>query len=138
MSLVLDASVTLSWCFDDERTEHSLAVLDMISESHAWTPSLWRYEIANGMVIAQRRQRIDETYRDGFFAKLSALDIRRDEEADAHIWSETTVLASTHKLSIYDAAYLELARRRRLPLATMDRDLAKAAMREDVKILGME
>lgn len=137
MTLVLDASMTLSWCFEDERTPASLAVLEQVSESHAWTPSLWRYEVANGLAMAQRRKRIDETYREHIFAKFSALDIRRDDDADLRLWNETVSLANTHRLSVYDAAYLELATRRRLPLATMDSDLAKAAMKEGVRILGM-
>lgn len=136
MSFVLDASVVLSWAFVDEHTPSSLSVLESLGTTHAWVHALWRYEVANGLVMAQRRNRIDDAYREEFFAKLSRFDIRRDEDSATNAWNSTLALAQTHRLTIYDAAYLELAMRKNLPLATMDAALAKAAKSEKIKVLG--
>lgn len=137
MSLVLDSSVTLAWLYASEQTPEVAAVFEQVVESGAWVPSLWRLEVANVLETGIRRGRTDTTFRDASLADLSLLSISVDPETDRQAWGATAKLASRHQLTLYDAAYLELARRRCLPLATLDRDLRAAAIREDVELLGL-
>ena len=127
MILVLDASLTLSWYFEDERTPAANAVLDDIVASGAVVPSLWRAEVANGLQIAVRRKRVDAVFRSRALQHLELLPITVDRETDTYVWSSTLALADRFDLTVYDAAYLELAERRCLPLATLDKELNAAA-----------
>ena len=136
MSLVLDASVTLAWFFESERTHASDAVLVAVTASGAVVPSLWRLEIANALQMAIRRGRIDKLFRDASLTDLQALNIRVDAETDTAAWSETLALADRWELTLYDAAYLELAARLQLPLATLDKALRIAATGHGVQLLG--
>lgn len=136
MSLVLDASSTLAWVYEDETTQAIRDVFDVVIESGAWVPALWRLEVANFLEISIRRGRHDAAFRDTTLADLSRLPIRLDPETNEHAWDTTLRLASRHKLTLYDAAYLELAQRRNLPLATLDQDLRGAARLEHVAVLG--
>lgn len=136
MSFVLDSSVTLSWYFDDEATPATDALFDKVSEDGAVAPSLWRLEVANGLQMAVRRKRIDTAYRNASLKDLTAMPIAIDAETDAHAWTSTVQLADRFRLTIYDAAYLELAQRRALPLASIDRDLRAAARTLGVALLG--
>lgn len=137
MSLVLDASLTLSWYFESERTPVIDAVLDQVAENGAWVPSLWRLEVANGLQIALRRNRLDAAFRDKALAELSRMPITIDSNTDTFAWSSTLHLAEQFKLTLYDAAYLELAQRRHLPLATLDQPLRAAASALSLGLLGM-
>jgi len=134
MSLVLDSSVALAWCFEDERTQAVRVVLDAVVEGGAVVPSLWRYEVANGLQMAIRRHRIDAAFRDRVLGNLSEFEIRADDDSDALVWPATTKLAGLYGLTVYDAAYLELAQRRRLPLATLDAALTGAAQAAGVSL----
>ena len=127
MSLVLDASTTLGWYFEDERSAAGDDILDRVTESGAVVPILWRYEVANGLQMAVRRKRIDQAYRDASLAELRLLPIVVDRAGDDAIWSTMLGLADRFGSTIYDAAYLEVAHRRGLPLATNDRALRQAA-----------
>ena len=138
MSLVIDSSMTLAWCFEDEKTAASLAVLARVAEAGAIAPALWRLEVANGLQMAVRRKRITAAYRDASLADLRALFIAIDPQTDHHAWTATLQLADRHDLTLYDAAYLELAQRRNLPLATLDGKLATAARGENVALIGAE
>jgi predicted nucleic acid-binding protein len=133
---VLDSSVALAWFFADEG-EVALAVLDRVGEAGAVVPPLWRYEVANGLLVAQRRGRIDAEYRARSLGRLAVLAIACDEESDRRCWDATVALAETHGLTAYDAAYLELAHRRRLPLATLDAALARAARAAEVELMPL-
>jgi len=124
---VLDSSATLAWYFEDELTDALRALLKKIANSSAVAPSLWRFEVANGLQMAVRRKRIDAAYRDKSLINLAALPIHIDAECDSQVWTATVRLATNHGLTVYDAAYPELAQRRRLPLATLDMALAAAA-----------
>jgi predicted nucleic acid-binding protein len=135
MSIVLDGSVALAWQFEDEQTEPVLALLNRVVENGAIVPPLWRYEVANALQVSVRRRRIDARYRDSALAELTALDISIDQESETHAWSATIRLAERHRLTVYDAAYLELAERRRLTLATLDDALARAARAEGIKVV---
>ena len=136
MSLVVDASTTLAWYFEDERSEASEQILDRVTETGAVVPLLWRYEVANGLQMAVRRKRIDTAYRDTSLAELRLLSIVVDRAGDEAIWSATLGLANRFHLTVYDAAYLEIAHRRGLPLATGDRALRRAAQALAIDIIA--
>lgn len=125
--LVLDGSLTLAWYFSDEADPYADAVAQGLATREAVVPSLWRLEIANTLVVGERRKRSTEAQASAFLARLESLPIVIDDETDARAWSETLRLARTHTLSAYDAAYLELAMRRGLPLASLDDQLRVAA-----------
>lgn len=137
MSLILDASITFAWFHEDERTPAVVSVLDRVVESGAIVPSIWKLEVANGFQTAIRRGRIDPAFRDSALEKLTNLAIELDSETLAQAWSTTPRIADRHTLTIYDATYLELAERRRLPLATLDRALCHAATASGVETLGL-
>ncbi len=134
MTLVLDASMTIAWLFDDERTKAAHAVMRRVVAEGAIVPSLWRLEVANVQRNAVRRGRCNEAYVDRSLARLARLAIKRDEETDDHAWGSTRTLARKENLSLCDAAYLELAIRRRLPLASCDKALLAAAARRKVEV----
>lgn len=134
MSIVLDASMTLAWLFEDEQTDQVLATINHVYMGGASVPPLWRYEVANGLQMAIRRQRITPDYRTRCLDKIDELPITIDPDGLSEIWSTTIKLADLYRLTVYDAAYLELAQRRRLPLATLDAALSKAARESGVDL----
>jgi predicted nucleic acid-binding protein len=137
LSLVLDSSVTLVWVYSAETTEEVADVFERVVESGAWVPALWRLEVANVLEMGVRKGRFDSTFRDAALSDLALLPIAVDQETDRQAWGATANLATRHRLTLYDAAYLELARRRCLPLATLDNELRVAATAEDVALLGL-
>ena len=136
MSLVPDSSVTLAWVFGDETTPAIRQVFEGIAENGAVVPRLWWLEVANSLAVAVRRRRIDAESRQEALSDLALLDIATDQQPASQAWSETLNLADRHRLTLYDAAYLELARRRGLPLATLDQELRAAAGMVNVSLLG--
>ena len=136
MSLVLDASLTLSWYFEDERTSAADAVLDQVVARGAIAPLLWRLEVANGFQMAIRRKRIDREFRDRALRNLALLPIAVNPESDMYVWSSTLRLADQFDLTIYDASYLELAQRRGLPLASLDEKLGDACKALKIPTMG--
>ena len=133
MALVLDASITACWAFQDEdHPDAGLAFHRMRSEE-AVVPCLWWFEVRNILVVNERRRRIAEPDTAAFLLNLSGLRVRLDRlpEGDAVLR-----LARTHRLSVYDAAYLELAQREGLPLATLDTDLRRAAAEAGITLLS--
>jgi predicted nucleic acid-binding protein len=136
VSLVLDPSLALSWYFEDERTPAADALLDRVADQGATVPGLWRLEIVNGLRTAIRRKRIDMVFRDRAIAQLARLPITVDPDTDHYAWTTTLQLADRFGLTPYDAAYLELAQRRTLPLATLDESLRAAAPAVGVQLLG--
>jgi predicted nucleic acid-binding protein len=126
-TFVLDGSIALSWFFEDEADAYAEAVQDSLAEASAIVPSLWPLEVANGALVGERRKRTTEAKVTRFLSLLKSLPITTDDETAVRAWQETLPLARTHNLSVYDAAYLELAMRRDLPLATLDEDLEAAA-----------
>lgn len=136
MSLVIDSSITLAWFFQDERSEAADTVLRQVTESGAVAPSLWRLEVANGLQMAVKRNRINTDFRDASLADLRALAVTIDSETDHHAWTTTLHLAERYRLTLYDAAYLELAQRMGLPLATLDQELRIAGGALDITLLG--
>jgi predicted nucleic acid-binding protein len=136
MSLVLDASATLAWVYSDEITEPIRHVFNLVGENGAWVPGLWKLEVANILEMGARRGRHDAAFRNSTLADLALLPIRVDTETDRQAWGATLQLSERHRLTLYDAAYLELALRRGLPLASFDGDLRRAAQAEGVVVLG--
>lgn len=128
--------MTLTWYFEDERTAASIAVLNQVAEEGAIVPALWRLEVLNGLQVAIRRGRIDIAYRDASLTDLQSLVIAIDSGTNRQAWSATLRLCDRFRLIPYDAAYLELALRRRLPLATLDGELVRAARAENVPLVG--
>ncbi len=135
MSFVLDNSVALAWCFEDEQTPEIMSLLDRLTETGAMAPQLWPLEALNGLLTAQRRGRIDVELRQLLAGFLQELPIRIDDETVTRTWSATAQLADRHRLTAYDATYLELALRLRLPLATRDQPLMQAAQQLGVPLL---
>ena len=135
MSLVVDSSATLAWVYSEETTEAITGILARLTDRGAWVPALWRLEVANVLEMNVRRGRHDAAFRDAALEDLSVLPIIVDAETDRHAWGATVRLAAQHRLTTYDAAYLELAQRRGLPLATLDKELRDAARAEGVILL---
>ena len=136
MSFVVDNSVALAWCFEDEHTRAVMDLLDRVAESGAFAPSLWPLEALNGLLMAERKKRVDAKRRHRLCGFLRALPVTLDTETADQAWTATIRLAERYRLSVYDAAYLELAQRRNLPLATLDKDLIKAGEALGLAVLG--
>lgn len=134
MNLVLDASVALSWCFHDEGGAYPDEVLESVVSGEAVVASLWTLEVANGLLAAERRGRIGAQEAVGVMSQLLALPIVIDPVERRRAFTVTHRLARTRGLSAYDAAYLELAIRTGLPLASLDQSLRDAARDEGVEI----
>ena len=124
VALVVDASVSAAWFLPDEATPYTEAALQATAEGDVWVPALWLLEVGNLMLSAQRRRRITAAKRQELVAHAQALRLCVDREPVA--MTTLDALAALHGLSAYDAAYLELALRRALPLATLDEALQKA------------
>ena len=137
MSLVLDSSATLAWIYGDEITAAIEKVLDTVIDKGAWVPAIWHLEIGNSLQMAVNHGRIKASFRDATLADLSKLNIKIDEETNMHAWPETLQLAQKFKLTLYDAAYLELAQRKVLPLASLDEDLRKASQSAKLPLMGV-
>lgn len=134
--MVIDSSVTLAWLCSDELTPATQQVLDRVTTAGAWVPTLWRLEVANSLQTGVRRGRISAEFRDAALTDLALLNIATDPDTDTFAWSAMLRLAKRCNLTLYDAAYLELAQRLNLPLATLDPDLRAAAGALDLSLLG--
>jgi len=134
MSVVLDGSAALAHALHDERGDRIARLFDTVAEGGAVVPELWHLEIANGLEMAVRRRRLSRVDADDILGDFAQYPIEVDGETHLRAWAETRKLAQLHRLTLYDAAYLELAARRDLPLATLDLDLARAAKRGGVAL----
>lgn len=121
---VVDASVSAAWLLPGEATAYTEAALQATASTEVWVPVLWQLEMTNLLISAQRRKRIEATQRLSLVRAASALRLRVDRESASMI--DLDALATAHGLSAYDAVYLDLAIRRKLPLATLDAALIKA------------
>jgi predicted nucleic acid-binding protein len=131
MRFVLDASVALLWLVPQSNfagVDYANVSLNALKESQALVPSLWPLEIANVVAKLEAKGIVTEADSQRFIALLSRLNIVTDQATASHALGDTLNIARRHKLSAYDAAYLELALRTGLPLATLDAHLAKAAV----------
>ena len=133
---VLDCSATLPWVFGSEATASTDALLDgLAAGDKAWVPSLWHLELGNVLLGAQRKGRIDKAGIEQFLGALAVYDIEVDSETMGVAWTRTLALAESYTLTLYDAAYLELALRRGLPLASLDVSLRAAMKKAGGKLL---
>jgi predicted nucleic acid-binding protein len=136
---VLDSSLTMAWCFEDEASPLTDEIQDWLAaDARAYVPTLWHLEIANVLCACERRKRITEADSVRFLAVLEALNITTDHQTEQHAGQRTLGLARQHGLSVYDAAYLELAMRLGLPLASKDETLRKVAQAVGLSILPPE
>jgi predicted nucleic acid-binding protein len=131
--LVIDASVTMAWCFEDETTDALDALLDRVATESATVPASWRLEVANVLLVAERRGRLTPAQTARFVALLTQLPIEVEAEGSADM-SGLIGLGRAYGLSAYDAEYLALAAKRGLPLATLDADLRAACTTTGVQV----
>ncbi|MGH9588592.1 MAG: type II toxin-antitoxin system VapC family toxin [Acidobacteriaceae bacterium] len=137
MSLVLDSSVVIAWVYNDESTPAVKEIESRVLQHGAFVPSIWRLEVANVLEMSVRKRRNNSAFRNAVLADLALLPITIDPETERQAWGPILTLAEQHRLTLYDAAYLELAIRRGLALATLDKDLRSAARKEKVVLLGV-
>ena len=132
MSVVLDCSIALNWVMPDESSPLAETVLQRVAVDGGTVPALFRIEVGNALLLAVRRKRITTEFRGRAFERIGALPLKQDADGADSIWTSCVDLADTHGLSLYDATYLELAKRLGLPLATLDARLANAARQAGV------
>ena len=124
---VLDTSVTMAWCFDDESNPYADAVLESLAENTALVPEIWLLEVSNVIVTAERRKRMTKADSVRFQELLKELSIQVENSTQQRIFGENLDLAREQNLSTYDAAYLDLAMRSGCSIATLDNALKQAA-----------
>lgn len=135
--LILDSSVTVTWYLADEDNELTRLLLDRVVEFGAIVPAHWPLEVGNALLLAMRRRRISAERRNDALVQLTRLQITVDDDTLKQAWASSLTLADTHRLTLYDACYLELAQRRGLPLATLDGDLRAAGAALGLELLGV-
>ena len=133
---VLDGSMTMSWCFADESDDSSAEVLRRLDEDEAVVPSIWPLEVANVLLVGERKRRIKAADSEAFVTDLAQLSIHVEPEDPRRILDVVLPLARKHQLTSYDASYLDLAMRASLPLASRDEPLRRAARAEGVVLLN--
>ena len=136
MSIVVDASIALSWQFDDESSPYAERALDAVMLQGGCVPFHWKAEVANGLVMGLRRKKISAEDQNQIISDLEALNFEHDIDGLENVWSVTSQLASSHGLTVYDAIYLELAVRRSLKIATLDAKLQAASVTLGVNWTG--
>ena len=134
-TFVLDNSISMAWCFQDEGNEKTDRILDSLVTSTAYVPFIWPLEVCNVLLVAERKNRIGEADSARFISLLSELPIIIEQETPDRIMKDIVALARNHRLSSYDASYLDLAMRKGLPLATQDKYLITAANQCQVPLL---
>ena len=133
---VLDASVTLAWCFPDESTAYTEGVLDLLAGgAESTTPALWPFEVANALLMAERRKRITTAQVTSVLQRIASLPISIDPIRVDRAFGQILSSARDERLTAYDAAYLELAMRESLPLTTLDDQLRQAARSAGVALV---
>ena len=133
-TFVPDCSVTMAWVFPGEATEATGRLLDALTDGRAFVPAWWPIEVANVLLVAMRKERIAETDWSRIRRNLEALPIQIDPVSTSSIWGTVLEVAHAHRLSVYDAMYLELAIRMQLPLATLDCALANAGRAAGIEV----
>lgn len=136
-AFVVDCSAAMPWLFSDEATAKTTELLNRLKSETGLVPALWFIEIANVLAVAERKSRITPQQSAAFITDIGTLDIEIDNDGPTRAFSYLLPLCRMHKLSSYDATYLDLALRREIPLATLDEALRKAARALGVKLLGL-
>jgi predicted nucleic acid-binding protein len=135
LSFVLDASMALAAMLEDESVDQGRAALARASSAGAWVPAIWHLEVANALQMGVKRGRCSVEFVDQSLARLALVPVEIDPETAAKSWQDTLELARDESLTLYDAAYLELALRRGFELASLDKQLNQAAVRRGVPLL---
>ena len=135
-SYVLDCSLAMAWFFEDEATPPTEALFDAVSDAQVFVPALWPLEMANVLTLAERKGRTTMAKIGQFIDRLMKQPITIDREAIDRSFTHLMPLAKQHMLTVYDAAYLELAGRYDLPLATLDLDLRRAARASAIRLVA--
>lgn len=136
MECALDSSMALAWALPDEASERAERLLGQVTPRSAlWVPALWWYEVGNALLAAQRHKRLAEADRLRALELYGHLPLHTDAILTAASVERFQALAQTYALSVYDAAYLELAQRKDLDLATLDQPLMAAARRAGVRLV---
>jgi predicted nucleic acid-binding protein len=136
VSLVIDASMTVAWLFYNQRSDPPRSVLRRVVRDGAAAPLIWRLEVANVLRTSIRRSHCTEEYATACLRRLGRLRITIDPETDRNAWGATRELSRLHNLTLYDAAYLELAVRLRQPIASLDVALLNAARAVGLDAIG--
>jgi predicted nucleic acid-binding protein len=136
--VVVDASIALAWCFPGETSDYADGVLVSLEGKTILVPAIWGLEIANAILVGERRKRLNQPEIRRFTTLLESLSLLQDVRPVAHYMNDVLPLARKHGLSAYDAAYLELSIHRGAPLATLDEKLKKAAKATGIKTFGGE
>jgi predicted nucleic acid-binding protein len=134
--IVVDASVALAWCFPDEGSDYADRVLVALEGHAILVPALWSIEITNALLVAERRKRVRQLETRRFIDLLSDLKVEREARSVADAVSNVLPLGREYVLSAYDAAYLDVAIRHGVPLATLDSNLRRASTRAGIEIFG--
>ena len=132
---MIDASMAVALIMPDEDAPEALAVATELAKSRAAAPSLWRLEVANTLIVAERRKRITALQRAKGLANLGQLPVEVDEQTSNYAWTRITDLAIELNITAYDASYIELAIRKALPISTLDRDMRRAAKKAGIDLL---
>lgn len=132
---VLDCSIVMAWCFEDEADNYADSILELLADSEAIAPSIWALEVANVLLAGERRKRLTEADSMRFINLLGELPIIVDKETSGRALSETIAIGRRQGLSSYDAAYLEIAMREGMALATLDDRLKRAARKCGVMLV---
>jgi predicted nucleic acid-binding protein len=136
-AVVVDASVALAWCFPDEDSDYADAVLVALRASTLLVPAIWASEVANGLLVGERRNRLKQDDLTEFRLLLEALSISEESQDLTHYLEHVLPLARRRNLTAYDACYLDLAIRHRAPLATQDSSLRRAAENSSVSLFAI-
>ena len=131
---VIDNSIVMAWCFQDESNPYADAILDRLKTAVAFVPAIWPLEVSNVLLVAERNQRLGEADSQRFLAILADMPIIVEQEPPERMVREVLALARKHGLTSYDASYLDLAMRKGLPIATRDKQLLFAAENSNVEI----
>jgi len=135
-AFVVDCSIAMAWLFHDEATPETAALLNRMLSETALVPALWFLEVTNVLALAERKGRISASQSDSFIASLGKLSIERDDGASDRAFTYLLMSCRAHRLTAYDATYLDLAVRRGLPLATLDGDLRKIARKLRIALIA--
>lgn len=135
---VIDNSVVMTWCFQDEVVPYADAVLDKLTEATALVPAIWPLEVINVLLVAEHKNRLYVADSTRFLSLLARLPIVVDRSWPERMMKDLLALGRTYSLSSYDTAYLELAMRQGLPIATLDKKLLEAARQVDIPILDVK
>ena len=135
-TLILDCSIVMAWCFDDESTPETNQIQDRMANEAAVVSGLWYLEISNVLALAEKRKRITSEGSQQFLQLLTVFDIQVDDDAPRRAFGHLLPLCRTHGLTSYEAVYLDLLIRRQIPLASLNDPLRKAATTLGLPVLG--